>query len=281
MLRRLRARLRRRKTDKGKDAETGNGKSAITKKPSSTDSTISSAKTMMDKTGLITPAGQIIATKDDVSVDIAATREIARHAKIRPRSTTEIVPGVVLKRDDKGRIHIKIVFYGPSLSGKTTALRWLFANIRSLSKSKIVEVSHELGRTTWFDFIPIMASDKVVFDVFTVAGQRRHAKSRITVLRDADGIIFMADSGPESMSENLHSIQELRIALGTDRLTMMPLIVSLNKRDIPNALPVDYMIETLDLDGMPIFPTIATSGKNLLRMFQRVLRDALIFRIGI
>ncbi len=91
----------------------------------------------------------------------------------------------------------------------------------------------------------------------------------------------MADSAPEMMNENLASIQELRIALGTDRMATLPVIVSLNKRDLPNAMPVDRMIQMLDLEGYPVFSTIATEGKNLLRMMQRMLRDAIIFKIGI
>lgn len=227
------------------------------------------------------PMGTLVATSEDFSFDPEATAEHARRARIKPQSAAEIVPGHVLKRDEQGRVHIKIVFYGPSLSGKTTALRWLFANVRSLAKGKIVEIHDELGRTTFFDFVPVSASEGVVFDVFTVAGQRRHASQRIKVLRDCDGIIFMADSTPEQMNENLASIQELRIALGTDRMATLPIIVALNKRDLPNALPIDYMVRMLDLEGHPVYNTIATEGKNLLRMFQRVLRDALIFKVGI
>jgi len=225
--------------------------------------------------------GRLIASSDEVTIDREKTVDYAKRAKISPQTAAEIVPGKVLKRDEEGRVHIKIVFYGPSLSGKTTALRWLFANVRSLAKGKLFEISDELGRTTFFDFVPVSASERMVFDVFTVAGQRRHAGSRIKVLRDCDGLIFMADSTPEQMNENLASIQELRIALGTDRMAMLPIIVSLNKRDLPNALPVDYMMQMLDLEGYPVFATIATEGKNLLRMFQRVLRDALIFKVGI
>lgn len=230
-----------------------------------------------------TPVGSIVAVAgtEEISLDSQSTTSRARIAQIGPQRITEIVPGQALKRDEKGRIHIKIVFYGPSLSGKTTALRWLFANVRAFSKGKIVEVSDELGRTTFFDFIPVSASDRIVFDVFTVPGQRRHAQNRIFVLRDADGIIFMADSRPESMNENLASIQELRIAMGTDRMATVPIVISLNKRDLPNALPVNYMTELLDVEGFPMFPTVATEGKNLVRMFQRVLRDALVFKVGI
>ncbi len=227
------------------------------------------------------PVGTLVASSEGFTIDAAATRRLARAADIRPQMTAEIVPGKVLKRDEKGRIHLKIVFYGPSLSGKTTALRWLFANVRSLSKGKIVEVADELGRTTFFDFIPISASEKIVFDVFTVAGQRRHAGNRIAVLRDADGLIFMADSTPEQMNENLASIGELRLAMGTDRMATLPIVVALNKRDVANALPVDYMVTMMGLEGYPVFGTVATAGTNLLRMFQRVLRDALVFKVGI
>lgn len=229
----------------------------------------------------VSPTGTVSAKTSSLPIDTEKTVSLAKEAKIKPRTAEEIVPGKLLKRDEEGRIHIKIVFYGPSLSGKTTALRWLFANIPSLSQRKMVEISDELGRTTFFDFLPVAArGSNIVFDVFTVAGQRRHARSRISVLKDADGIIFMADSRPESMNENLASIEELRIALGTDRVATMPIIVSLNKRDLPNALPPDYMIQMLDLEGLPVFETIATEGKNLVRMFQRVLRDALVFKIG-
>lgn len=227
------------------------------------------------------PEGSLFASTAELRIDRDETISFARDAKIGAHTTAEIVPGKLLKRDDLGRVHIKIIFYGPSLSGKTTALRWLFGNVRSLSKGRLVEIADDLGRTTFFDFVPVTASEKIVFDVFTVAGQRRHARSRISVLKDADGIIFMADSRPEMMNENLASLEELRIALGTDRYASIPIVIALNKRDLPNALPVDYMVQMLDLEGYPVFATIAISGKDLLRMFQRVLRDALIFKVGI
>lgn len=280
MLRRLFGRKKKRKEE---DAETERHLPASVESAGSTsvvDDMRPSTPVAVPR-GVPPPMGYLVTSSDDLRIDEEETAKLAKEAHIYPQTTAEIVPGRVLKRDEQGRIHIKIVFYGPSLSGKTTGLRWLFANVRSLSKGKIIEISDDLGRTTYFDFIPVTASKGIVFDVFTVAGQRRHARSRIVVLKDTDGIIFMADSRPESMNENLASIQELRIVLGTDRIATMPIIVALNKRDLPNALPIDYMVRMLDVEGFPVFSTIATEGKNLLRMFQRVLRDALIFKVGI
>jgi len=280
VLRRLFGRKKKRKDE---DAETERHLPASVESAGSTSvvDEMRPSTTVSVPRGVPSPMGYLVTSSDDLKIDEEETVKLAKEAHIHPQTTAEIVPGRVLKRDDQGRIHIKLVFYGPSLSGKTTALRWLFANVRSLSKGKIVEISDELGRTTYFDFIPVTASKGIVFDVFTVAGQRRHARSRITVLKDTDGLIFMADSRPEAMNENLASIQELRIALGTDRIATMPIIVALNKRDLPNALPIDYMVRMLDVEGFPVFSTIATEGTSLLRMFQRILRDALIFKVGI
>lgn len=280
MLRRL---FGRKKKSKAGDAETERHLPASVESAGSTSvvDDMRSSTTVDVPQGVPPPMGYLVTSSEGLKIDEEETAKLAKEAHIQPQTTAEIVPGRVLKRDDQGRIHIKLVFYGPSLSGKTTALRWLFANVRALSKGKIIEISDELGRTTYFDFIPITASKGIVFDVFTVAGQRRHARSRITVLRDTDGLIFMADSRPESMNENLASIQELRIALGTDRIATTPIIIALNKRDLPNALPIDYMVQMLDVEGFPVFSTIATEGKDLLRMFQRILRDALIFKVGI
>ena len=287
MFRRLTARFRRTKKEEAKTEESeiddfvAEAESAIEASSPEPVVTPSVVEEVPAEVAHPLPEGRLVVSSAELRVDADATRELAEKAQIKPHRVRELVAGEDLKRDEEGRIHIKIVFYGPSLSGKTTALRWLFANVRSLAKGKIIEISDELGRTTYFDFIPVSASEKVIFDVFTVAGQRRHATQRINVLRGVDGIIYMADSTPEQMNENLASIQELRIALGTDRMASLPIIVSLNKRDLPNALPVDYMVQMLDVQGQPIFPTIATEGKNLLRMFQRVLRDSLIFKVGV
>jgi len=68
--------------------------------------------------------------------------------------------------DGKGRIHFKIVYYGPTLSGKTTALRWLYTNVKGLKKGKLHELKSPDGRTMFFDYLPISTTENVIFDVF-------------------------------------------------------------------------------------------------------------------
>jgi hypothetical protein len=69
---------------------------------------------------------------------------------------------------------LKLVFYGPSLGGKTTALRWLYGKVEGLQKGEFTAIEDETNRTLFFDYVPMSAGGRVLFDVFTVAGQKRH-----------------------------------------------------------------------------------------------------------
>ena len=73
-----------------------------------------------------------------------------------------------MRKDDKGRIHLKLVFYGPSLGGKTTALRWLYGKVEGLQKGEFTSIEDETNRTLFFDYVPMSAGGRVLFDVFTV-----------------------------------------------------------------------------------------------------------------
>lgn len=59
-----------------------------------------------------------------------------------------------VNRDTK-EIHCKIVYYGPSLGGKTTNLQWVYHKAVSEDKSELVSLPGDVDRTLFFDFLPI------------------------------------------------------------------------------------------------------------------------------
>ncbi len=185
-----------------------------------------------------------------------------------------------LRKDVNGRIHFKIVFYGPSMGGKTTTLKWLYNNVAGLEKGDFTQIADPTGRTLFFDLAPMQATETVVFDVYTTAGQERHKKQRKVVLNGVDGILFVADSSPEQLGENIESINELREFLGEKLGTEIPLVVALNKRDVPNALPRKELIMKLKLDSeTPIYETIATTGVGVKHAFQTLTREIILRQI--
>jgi signal recognition particle receptor subunit beta len=176
-------------------------------------------------------------------------------------------------------MHFKIVFWGPTLSGKTTALRWIYDNVEGLAKGGFTSVEDPTGRTLYFDYTPLSASGKVIFDVFTVAGQRRHRHQRRIVIQGTDGIIFVADSIPSQQNDNVESLNELKQMLGNTFNNSIPTVVMLNKRDEAGALDRKILVDSMGLKDVPIFETIATKGVGVRRAFQAIARDVLLKRL--
>lgn len=182
-------------------------------------------------------------------------------------------------KDKYGHYRFKIVLYGPSLSGKTTMLKILYNKIRGLKKGRLRMVADQSGRTIFFDYLPLKTSGNVFFDLYTVPGQRRHKTQRRLILKGADSVVFVADSDPEAMEENIYSIQELRTFLGNE-WGEIPIVVALNKRDLPDALPEITMLRVMRLDGpFPVFKTVAIEGLGVKRVFQEACRLAVLARI--
>src|SRR3954462_2252512 len=146
-------------------------------------------------------------------------------------------------------LQIKIVYYGPALGGKTSNLVQLHERVQVVSgnKGKLVSLATRSDRTLFFDFLPIEAMSikgfKAKFQLYTVPGQVIYNATRQLVLRGVDGVVFVADSQYEKMEENVESFENLKDNLKTLDLDLneIPYVLQYNKRDLPNAAPVEYM----------------------------------------
>jgi len=183
-------------------------------------------------------------------------------------------------KDKDGYYRFKIVFYGPSLSGKTTMLKAIYNKVTGLKRGKIRSIEEPSGRTLYFDYAPLAVKGKVVFDVYTVPGQKRHKHQRKILLRGVDSIVFVADSDPNALKENVYSMNELLELLG-DKVEQIPIVVALNKRDLPDALPRAVLIKALKLDNkpFPVFQTVAKDGLGVKRVFHEAARLAIMAKL--
>lgn len=146
-------------------------------------------------------------------------------------------------------IQLKIVYYGPALCGKTTNIKKVHENVQtSGDKGQLVSLANQTSdRTLFFDFLPIEAMSikgyKTKFQLYTVPGQVIYNTTRQLVLRGVDGIVFVADSQYDKMSENVESFANLEENLKSNKLDIadIPYVLQYNKRDLPNIAPVEYM----------------------------------------
>lgn len=187
-------------------------------------------------------------------------------------------------RRGDGTLVFKICFYGPSLGGKTTALEWVY-NKEGLASGDMQQIQDPTGRTLFFDRVVARVSN-VVFQVYTVAGQRRHKFQRQTVLKGTDAVIFTWDSLIDQWGENIWSLKELLRFYG-DKLIPpsaaeppeVPLVLLANKRDLEDIVEIAKIRQVLDtakLQHCLIYETIAITGINVKRAFVYAARQAVL-----
>jgi len=181
-------------------------------------------------------------------------------------------------------INVKIVYYGPGLSGKTTNLQVIHKKVPPEYKSDMVSLATETDRTLFFDFLPLdlgkIKGFSTKFQLYTVPGQVYYNATRKLVLRGVDGIVFVADSGQDKIQENIESFQNLEDNLaeyGYKRETI-PIIIQYNKRDLPNALPVEQLDQYINKYQLPWSEAIANKGIGVfdsLKLIGKIVIDYL------
>ena len=176
-------------------------------------------------------------------------------------------------------INFKIVYYGPGLSGKTTNLKWIYSKVPEGRKGEMVSLATEDERTLFFDFLPLDIGEvkgfKTRFHLYTVPGQVFYNASRKLILRGVDGIVFVADSAPNRLRANAESMRNMRENLAEYGLTLddVPIVVQVNKRDLPDALPVEMVRAVVDPEGRcPDLEAVATEGKGVFETLKEVSR---------
>lgn len=178
-------------------------------------------------------------------------------------------------------INCKIVYYGPGLCGKTTNLQYIYQKTNPDLKGKMISLATETERTLFFDFLPLALGQirgfRTRFHLYTVPGQVFYDASRKLILKGVDGVVFVADSQIERMEANLESLDNLRVNLaeqGYD-LDKLPYVVQYNKRDLPNAAPLDEMKQQLNPAGVPDFEAAANIGKGVFETLKMCAKGVL------
>jgi mutual gliding-motility protein MglA len=179
-------------------------------------------------------------------------------------------------------INCKIVYYGPGLGGKTTNLQIVYEKTADRSKGKMISLATETDRTLFFDFLPLdlgtVRGFKTRFHLYTVPGQVFYDASRKLILRGVDGVVFVADSQEERMDANIEALDNLMENLQEHSydFNAIPYVLQLNKRDLPNVLPIDTLKGELMKRNEPVFEAVAYQGNGVFETLKEVARQVLL-----
>jgi mutual gliding-motility protein MglA len=181
----------------------------------------------------------------------------------------------------KREINCKLVYYGPGLSGKTTNLEVVHKKAPASKKGELTSIATEGDRTLFFDYMPLelgkVGGMNTKFQLYTVPGQVYYNATRKLVLQGADGVVFVADSQPDKMDENLESFANLEENLreqGLDPKTI-PMVLQWNKRDLPNVLTPEELDKRMNKYGAPTFEAVAVTGDGVFPTLKKLAQIVL------
>ena len=173
---------------------------------------------------------------------------------------------------------VKLVYYGPALSGKTTNLQALHRASDKKAAGRLMTLETRDDRTLFFDLLPLTFKGKgdvaIRLKVFTVPGQVIHSSTRRLVVQGADGVVFVADSQVEETQNNGASFLDLRDNLRTNGIQLrdLPVVIQFNKRDLPN-IRSDAEVSKLAEQGRePVYLAVATEGEGVVETFMGLLK---------
>jgi mutual gliding-motility protein MglA len=174
-------------------------------------------------------------------------------------------------------ITLKLVYYGPALSGKTTNLKQIHALLAKNVRGDMVTLDTQDDRTLYFDFLPVEfgveGGFKIKLKLFTVPGQVMHKSTRKVVLAGADAVVFVADSQRTAASANAYSWRDMEANLKSNGIDFeqIPKVVQFNKRDLPDVKPLQ---EIKDAWGdVMTFPAAAIKGEGVRETFRELMRQ--------
>lgn len=176
------------------------------------------------------------------------------------------------------RIDTKIVYYGPAQSGKTTNLLNVHSRLPQETRGPMRSIDTADERTLFFDLMPLqpikVGGWHIHLHLYTVPGQADYVRTRRAILGGADGIVFVADADLEQREANEVSMTELHTHLAHygKSASSMPIVLQVNKTDLPTARPATEVADPLNLHAWPVVQAMAIRGIGVSETLATITR---------
>ena len=178
-----------------------------------------------------------------------------------------------------GQVVVRVVYDGIPEAGKTTNIQKLCKSIGVDRRSEVSSPGSEGRATEFFDWMDFLGGyfdgRRLRVQLVTVPGQERYRNRRRYLMREADTVIFVADSRASAMAANNTALASLREIVGGFSPTEIGLVVQANKQDLPGALGVEEVVAQLGLAAAtPSVVAQADVGRGVMQTFMVAVRVA-------
>ncbi|AJE03456.1 GTP-binding protein [Geobacter pickeringii] len=181
----------------------------------------------------------------------------------------------------KREINAKIVYFGPPFAGKSTSLKFVHRKLKPEHRSPLKTMGGQRDKMLFFDFMPPELGDvngsRVRFHLYTVQGDVATPSTWKTILKGADGVVFVADSSSQGVTASRDYLEKLREYMAGFEQTfeMTPCVIQCTKGDLPEAALPAAMTQALGASGLTVLPAVASSGEGVLQALSAMVKQVL------
>ena len=161
----------------------------------------------------------------------------------------------------------KILVTGAFNAGKTTFIRSI-SEIDPVYTDKKMFENDELT-TVAMDFGRISVDGELSLYLFGTPGQERFDFMWDILKEDIIGFVLLVDSINPQVDSALDILNFF-----TEK-TDVPYVVACTKQDHTNALPLETIRKSLELDNVPLIPCVATDRDSVKRVLLTLLREVM------
>ncbi|MEM8995234.1 MAG: ADP-ribosylation factor-like protein [Acidobacteriota bacterium] len=174
---------------------------------------------------------------------------------------------------ETGHFSLQIVYDGAPESGKTSSV----VSLGRLLQCPVVTPGEIRGRTVFFDWMDYVGGAcrgrPIQCRVLTVPSQDEFAARRRVIMDSADAVLFVVDSSAARFGDSQERFFRLLSDL-EQRRRKIPVVLQVNKRDAPDALPFEEILDALDPD-LESVESIATKGWGIREAFVVLVSSAI------
>jgi mutual gliding-motility protein MglA len=184
---------------------------------------------------------------------------------------------MVAFNNEAREVALKVVYYGPALSGKTTNMHALHDKIDPKVRGRLMTLDTKDDRTLFFDMMPVFfrsaSGVKVKLKLYTVPGQVMHESTRRIVLQGTDAIAFVADARRSEAPATLAYWNNMLKNLEANQLDPreLPIVVQLNKRDLPDVRDEGDLQDLCRVVRPAVIPAVAIRGEGVVETLHALL----------
>lgn len=176
------------------------------------------------------------------------------------------------------RIEAKIAYVGPGQAGKATNFDHLMQSAQASRIGKLEAITggaDDLPTLSWLlrdggRFRDCDVHVKVVAQRGAFSDDRVHA-----LLNDADGVVIVIDAHPSAQARNRASLDAVRDVLVRGERRHVPLVLQVNKSDLPDALSADAVVGGLEASSLTHVIASAARGEGVVETLEAALVEVL------